>query len=267
MMEPRRLLTLAAALNLIVCVGAATAQTVIVRNAPPDTPVEVVLNDEAVGSGKTNEKGDALVTFGLSERLMKTETDAQVFVDVCPRRPAGPHRRALRSSAAAGRRLHPARHGGHFRRQAGELARHRRRRREPDLDAPAGEGEPRPAPRLEARANGPRVVRRRRVQQVRGRDHGRVRRRVDLFGRSVRSRLHVRRRLLGPAIPRRRRDLHQAARRDSDRHHQHRDVQQRVRARRSSRLSERQASRSGPCDRTGRSGRATISRSFGPTRR
>lgn len=84
MMEPRRLLTLAAALNLIVCVGAATAQTVIVRNAPPDSSVEVVLNDEAVGSAKTNEKGDALVPVGLSERLMKTATDAQIFVDVCP---------------------------------------------------------------------------------------------------------------------------------------------------------------------------------------
>jgi hypothetical protein len=83
MMEPRRLLTLAAALNLTVCVGAATAQTVIVRNAPPDASVEVVLNDAAVGSAKTNERGDALVPVGLSERLMKTETDAQVFVDIC----------------------------------------------------------------------------------------------------------------------------------------------------------------------------------------
>ncbi len=70
--------------------------------------MEVVLNDEAVGSGKTNERGDALVTFGLSERLMKTETDALVFVDVCPtvRRVLIVER--VRSSAAAGRRLHPA---------------------------------------------------------------------------------------------------------------------------------------------------------------
>ena len=83
MMEPRRLLTLAAALNVTVCVGAATAQTVIVRNAPPDSAVEVVLNDAAVGSAKTNERGDALVPVGLSERLMKTETDAQIFVDIC----------------------------------------------------------------------------------------------------------------------------------------------------------------------------------------
>jgi hypothetical protein len=83
MMEPRRLLTLAAALNLTVCVGAATAQTVIVRNAPPDSAVEVVLNDAAVGSAKTNDRGDALVPVGMSERLMKTETDAQIFVDVC----------------------------------------------------------------------------------------------------------------------------------------------------------------------------------------
>jgi hypothetical protein len=84
MMDSRRLLALAAALNLTVCAGAATAQTVIVRNAPPDSPVEVVLNDTPVGTAKTNDKGDALVPVGISERLMKTETDAQVFVDVCP---------------------------------------------------------------------------------------------------------------------------------------------------------------------------------------
>jgi hypothetical protein len=84
MMEPRRLLALAAALNLTVCVGAVSAQTVIVRNAPPDSAVEVVLNDAAVGSSKTNDRGDALVPVGMSERLMKTETDAQVFVDICP---------------------------------------------------------------------------------------------------------------------------------------------------------------------------------------
>ncbi len=84
MMEPRRLLALAAALNLTVCVGAVTAQTVIVRNAPPDSPIEVVLNDTPVGSSKANDKGDALVTVGLSEHAMKTETDAQVLVDICP---------------------------------------------------------------------------------------------------------------------------------------------------------------------------------------
>lgn len=84
MMESRRLLALAAALNLTVCVSAVSAQTVIVRNAPPDSLVEVVLNDTAVGSSKTNDKGDALVAVGMSERLMKAETDAQVFVDICP---------------------------------------------------------------------------------------------------------------------------------------------------------------------------------------
>ncbi len=84
MMEPRRLLALAAALNLTVCVGAASAQTVIVRNAPPDSVVEAVLNDTAVGTSKTNDKGDALVAVGMSERLMKAETDAHIFVDICP---------------------------------------------------------------------------------------------------------------------------------------------------------------------------------------
>jgi hypothetical protein len=84
MIEPRRLLMLAAALNLTVCLGSATAQTVILRNAAPDSAVEVVLNDTPVGTGKANEKGDVLVTVGLSEHAMKTETDAQIFVDACP---------------------------------------------------------------------------------------------------------------------------------------------------------------------------------------
>jgi hypothetical protein len=82
MMEPRRL-AVAAALNVTLCLGVSNAQTVIVRNAPPGSPVEVVLNDAAVGSAKTNDKGDALVPVGISERLMKSETDAQVFVDTC----------------------------------------------------------------------------------------------------------------------------------------------------------------------------------------
>jgi len=84
MMVTRRLLAIAAALNLTVCVGAASAQTVIVRNAPPDSTVEVVLNDIPAGTGKANEKGDVLVSVGMSEHLMKTETDAQIFVDICP---------------------------------------------------------------------------------------------------------------------------------------------------------------------------------------
>ena len=84
MMDPRRLLAVAAALNLTVCAGVSSAQTVIVRNAPPDSAVEVVLNDAPVGTAKTNDKGDALVPVGIGERLMKTETDAQVFVDTCP---------------------------------------------------------------------------------------------------------------------------------------------------------------------------------------
>jgi hypothetical protein len=84
MMASRRLLAFAAALNLTVCASAASAQTVIVRKAAPDSTVEVVLNDTPVGTGKANDKGDALVPVGISEHLMKTETDAQIFVDTCP---------------------------------------------------------------------------------------------------------------------------------------------------------------------------------------
>lgn len=84
MMVSGRLLAVAAALNLTVCVGVAAAQTVIVRNAPLDSTIEVFLNDTPVGTAKPNDKGDALVPVGITERLMKSEIDAQVFVDVCP---------------------------------------------------------------------------------------------------------------------------------------------------------------------------------------
>ena len=85
MMEPRRLLALAAALNLTVCVGAASAQTVIVRNAPPDSAIEVVLNDTAVGTGEDQRQGRrARARRACPSALMKTETDAQIFVDICP---------------------------------------------------------------------------------------------------------------------------------------------------------------------------------------
>ena len=106
MIEPRRLLMLAAALNLTVCLGSATAQTVILRNAAPDSAVEVVLNDTPVGTGKANEKGDVLVTVGLSEHAMKTETDAQIFVDACPACTACADHRAGSAGARPGRRVH-----------------------------------------------------------------------------------------------------------------------------------------------------------------
>jgi hypothetical protein len=78
-----RLLTLAAAFHLIVGAGVVAAQSVLVRNAPDGSNVEVVLNAAPVGSSKVGAAGIALVDVGLQKNVSKVETDAQVFVDVC----------------------------------------------------------------------------------------------------------------------------------------------------------------------------------------
>ena len=79
----RRLVTAAAGLFFLLTAGAAQAQTVLVRNAPPDSNVEVVLNASPVGTGKVGAAGVALVDVDLQKNVSKTETDAQIFVDVC----------------------------------------------------------------------------------------------------------------------------------------------------------------------------------------
>jgi hypothetical protein len=83
MMESRRLPTLAAALTLTLSAGVASAQTVLVRNAPPDSSLEVVLNTTPIGTATADARGIATLPVSLSKNLNKTETDAQIFVDVC----------------------------------------------------------------------------------------------------------------------------------------------------------------------------------------
>jgi len=83
MTECRRLVAAAAALHLILTAGAAHAQTVLVRNAPPDSNVEVVLNSSPVGTGKVGPAGIVLIDVNLQKQVNKTETDAQIFVDAC----------------------------------------------------------------------------------------------------------------------------------------------------------------------------------------
>jgi hypothetical protein len=83
MMEPRRPIALAAAFTLTLGAGAASAQTVLVRNAPPDSTLELVLNTDPIGTAKADARGIATLPVDLSANLKKTETDAQVFVDVC----------------------------------------------------------------------------------------------------------------------------------------------------------------------------------------
>lgn len=84
MMEPWRLLTPAAALTLTLGVGVASAQTVIVKNAPAGSDIELVLNATTVESAKADAEGVARLGVNLSKNVNKTQTDAQIFVDVCP---------------------------------------------------------------------------------------------------------------------------------------------------------------------------------------
>jgi hypothetical protein len=83
MMKPWRLLALAAALNVMAGVGVGTAQTVVVRNAPPASTVELVLNSKTIGSAAADSAGDVKIPVNLSTHIGKTETEAQLAVDVC----------------------------------------------------------------------------------------------------------------------------------------------------------------------------------------
>jgi hypothetical protein len=77
-----RALVLAALFNAILA-GAAHAQTVIVRSAPPAAPIEVLVNTEAAGSATADASGDARVTLNMFAAAGKSETDAYLFVDFC----------------------------------------------------------------------------------------------------------------------------------------------------------------------------------------
>lgn len=83
MTNPCRPLALAAAIEMIVGVGVATAQTVIVRNAPPGSTIELVLNAATIGSAPADRAGDATLAVNVSANAGKTETDAHIYVDVC----------------------------------------------------------------------------------------------------------------------------------------------------------------------------------------
>jgi hypothetical protein len=83
MMKRCRPLALAAALQVILGVGSLSAQSVIVRNAPPGSTVEAVLNTTSVGTAKADAKGDATIPLNLSATLKKNEIDANIFLDVC----------------------------------------------------------------------------------------------------------------------------------------------------------------------------------------
>jgi hypothetical protein len=83
MMQPWRRVTLAAALNVTVGVGVASAQTVIVKNAPPGSAVELVMNADTVGSATVSPGGEAKLTGKLAGSAAETGTDVRIYVDVC----------------------------------------------------------------------------------------------------------------------------------------------------------------------------------------
>jgi hypothetical protein len=83
MMGPWRQLALAAALNVTVGIGVGTAQTVMVRHAPPGSTVELVLNAATIGSATVSPAGEATLAIDLAAHGGKQETDAYIHVDVC----------------------------------------------------------------------------------------------------------------------------------------------------------------------------------------
>ena len=84
MVNPWRLLLFAAVVNVLPAVAA--AQTVMVRNAPPKSTIELVVNTETVGSATADENGHASITATMFATSGKRETDANLYVDVCPDR-------------------------------------------------------------------------------------------------------------------------------------------------------------------------------------
>jgi hypothetical protein len=83
MRKSLRLLVAAAALNLTTG-GAAVAQTVLVRHAPPAETVELMLNAAKVASATTDAAGDTTLPLDLRvNNAGKEEIDANIFIDTC----------------------------------------------------------------------------------------------------------------------------------------------------------------------------------------
>jgi hypothetical protein len=83
MREPWRRLAFAAAITVTVGVGAASAQTVILRNAPPGSTVELVLNVDVVGSATVDAAGTATVTSSRRVPPNKAGSDAHLYLETC----------------------------------------------------------------------------------------------------------------------------------------------------------------------------------------
>lgn len=81
MFRPLSLLTRAVALSVTVGVGAATAQTVVVRNARPGAKIELQVNTEGVTSATADADGDAVLAVTLAAGT--SQIDVRTYVDVC----------------------------------------------------------------------------------------------------------------------------------------------------------------------------------------
>lgn len=83
MMKRWRPLALAAAIEVTLCIGIATAQTVVVRGALPGSTFEFVLNGTTIGSAAADAAGDATVAVNQATNVGKPEMDAHIYVDLC----------------------------------------------------------------------------------------------------------------------------------------------------------------------------------------
>jgi len=83
MTDFRRLLSAAAALILTAGVGAAHAQTVIVRKVTPGASIEVSINNAPGGSTKSEAGGDVVLPIKMFTGTGRLDTDSQVLVEVC----------------------------------------------------------------------------------------------------------------------------------------------------------------------------------------
>ncbi|HXG56110.1 MAG TPA: hypothetical protein VNJ03_12090 [Vicinamibacterales bacterium] len=77
-----RMLAAVAALN-VATVGAAAAQTVLVRHAASGETVEVLLNGAPVASGPVGAEGVAKVAFAMPADSLPSGMDARISVDTC----------------------------------------------------------------------------------------------------------------------------------------------------------------------------------------
>lgn len=80
-----RPLLLAAAIQVLAA-SALQAQTVIVRSAEPGSTVDVLVNADLVGTATTDAAGNVAVAFEMFAPGEPRQTDANLYIDVCPNR-------------------------------------------------------------------------------------------------------------------------------------------------------------------------------------